>query len=223
MPLVPSQKEILRSAIDEYEFPAEYFDFVHNIPDPQPSIQAVENKIRVDLKSGDLERVKNGLLNVLYWGYAQMGIRKTRVSRFREKVTDSRLLAAAQLFQTSASPPLLQIKKLGLPEFSGMSFVSKVRMFLDPHTSATLDFQIMKIRAECPYTVLSSIHLSVRSTQIPITAQNAEGYESWCKKMKEISERYFDGRFRAADIERGFFQLVQCGKVSLAAEILNEA
>jgi len=58
MTLLLSQKEILRSAIDEYKFPAEYFDFIHNIPDPQPSIQVVEDKIRADLKSGDLGRVK---------------------------------------------------------------------------------------------------------------------------------------------------------------------
>jgi hypothetical protein len=222
MALVSSQIQTLRSAIDGYEFPNQYFDFVLHRPDLQPNIRAIEDKIKSDLRSGDLERVKNGLSNVLYWGYSQMAIRDTRVSRFRGKVTDSQLRVAAQLFDASALPSLLKTKKLGLPEFSGMSFVSKIRMFLDPYNSATLDFQIMKLRAQCTCTVLSNIRLSDRSTQILITAQNSEGYELWCNKLKEISARYFDGTFRAVDIERGFFQLVQWGKVPLAAQILND-
>jgi len=35
--------------------------------------------------SGEIELVKNGLSNVLYWGFAQVGYRDKRVSIFRIK------------------------------------------------------------------------------------------------------------------------------------------
>lgn len=117
--------------------------------------------------------VKNGLSNVLYWGFARMKkIRDFRFNRFREKVTRDNLCAATELFHTSGAPSLIKIKDLGLPEFSGMSFVSKIRMFLDPKKSATLDRQIMKIHRALPSTVLANVHAN--PTQIPITAHNAE-------------------------------------------------
>ena len=102
-----------------------------------------------------------------------------------------------------------------------MSFVSKIRMFLDPANSATLDRQIMKIHKAANGTILSRFHL--QPTQIPITCQNAKAYEEWCQKMKEISRQYFDDRFRAVDIERGLFQLVQSRRAAVAAQILKDA
>lgn len=221
MPLSPSQKEELHKAIKEYSFPPEYYDFILDRPERIENTRAVEARIKADLISGDLNLFKNGLSNVLYWGYSQMGIRCTRVRRFRDNVTKDKLCAAIELFHASVSPSLIKIKNFGLPEFSGMSFVSKIRMFLDPENSATLDRQIMKIHRTQPSTVLANVHEN--PTQIPITAHNAKAYELWCRKMREISERYFAGGFRAADIERGFFQLVQSGRVSLAGEILRDA
>jgi hypothetical protein len=222
MPLSPSQKEELHKAIKEYSFPPEYYDFILDRPERLEDTRAVEARIKADLISGDMNLVKNGLSNVLYWGFARMKkIRDFRFNRFREKVTRDNLCAATELFHTSGAPSLIKIKDIGLPEFSGMSFVSKIRMFLDPEKSATLDRQIMKIHRALPSTVLANVHAN--PTQIPITAHNAEAYEMWCRKMREISERYFAGGFRAADIERGFFHLVQEGEVSLAGEILRDA
>ena len=40
--------------------------------------------------------------------------------------------------------------------------------------------------------------------------------------MINISDVYFDARFRAVDVERGFFQLIQDGSVTAAAQILND-
>lgn len=74
----------------------------------------------------------------------------------KEELHKDKLCAATELFHASVSPSLIKIKNFGLPEFSGMSFVSKIRMFLDPEKSATLDRQIMKIHPtfygsrECP-------------------------------------------------------------------------
>jgi hypothetical protein len=94
-------------------------------------------------------------------------------------------------------------------------------MALDPANSATLDWQIMKINDADGGTILS--HFQLQPTQIPINLQNAKAYEGWCEKMREISRQHFDNRFRAVDIERGLFQLVQNGRVGLAAQILKEA
>jgi hypothetical protein len=221
MSLSQYQKEHLLQAIEAYAFPAEYFDFIMDRPEQQQDTRAVEAKIKADLICGNTGRVKNGLSNVLYWGFSQMGFRWRRVSLFRANVTTSKLEAATQLFHTSLSPPLTEIGRLMLPQFSGVSFVSKIRMFLDPEKSATLDLQIMKIRTSRPDTVLANV--CVYETRIPITAHNAKAYELWCRKMREISTKYFAGRFRAADVERGFFQLIQDDEVSLAGEILGSA
>jgi hypothetical protein len=216
------QKDCLRDAIGAYAFPSDYFDFVANAPERLANTNAIEIRIRRDLTSGESERVKNGLSNVLYWGYAQMGIRDTRVQRFREKVTLSQLKQAGDLFRCSHLPSVLNIKKLRLAEFSGLSFVSKIRMFLDPDKSAALDWQIMKIHKQCPTTLLANLYVG-KSTQIPITRHNSEAYEAWCRKMADISILYFDASFRVVDVERGFFQLIQSGNIEGAVQILRNS
>ena len=222
VPLSQQQKDRFRNAIESYRFPSDYFDFVRNIPERLANAKAVEVRIWRGLTSDDPEGVKNALSNILYWGYAQMGIRDTRVQRFRSKVNVSVLNRACGIFRRSSLPSVLEIKKLRLPEFSGLSFVSKIRMFLDPDKSAVLDKQIMKIHGSCPTTLLANLQIG-RSTQIPITKHNSEAYEAWCRNMVDISHGYFDGRFRAVDIERGFFHLIQEGSVEAAAQILNDA
>ena len=221
MPLTQTQTDLFRQAIIDYAFPPEYFDFTSNRPDHQVNTRAVEVKIKADLICGEADRVKNGLSNVLYWGYSRMGIRRTRVSRFRENVTPARLSIAARLFQATISPSLIEIRRLEIPEYSGVSFVSKIRMFLDPDNSAVLDRQIMKIHKAQPGTVLANVHMY--PTQIPITDNNSNAYEMWCHKMREISTKYFAGEVRATDIERGFFQLVQEENLPLAGAILRDA
>src|SRR5205823_7763828 len=134
----------------------------------------------------------------------------------------SQLKQARDLFRRSQPPSVVEIKKLRLPEFSGLSFVSKVRMFLDPDKSAALDWQIMKIHKQCPTTLLANLYLG-KSTQIPITKRNSEVYEAWCRRMSDISSVYFDARFRAVDVERGFFHLIQSGRIEVAAQIFNDA
>jgi hypothetical protein len=220
--LSQQQKDCLSGAIEAFGFPTDYFDFVNNAPEHFASTKDVEVRVRQALISGEPACVKDGLSNVLYWGYAQMGIRGTRIRRFREKVTLTQLNRASDLFRGLHVPSVVEIKNLGLPEFSGLSFVSKVRMFLDPGQSATLDWQILKIHQHCPTTLLAQLHIG-KSTQIPITKRNSGVYEDWCRKMLDISLTYFNGRFRAVDIERGFFELIQRGRVSIAAHILNNA
>ena len=101
-----------------------------------------------------------------------MGIRDTRVRRFRIKVTSSQLDQSCALFRRSRLPSVVEIKNLSLPEFARLSFVSKIRMFLDPDHSATLDLQIMKIHKRFPTTVLAQLCIG-SSTSIPITENNS--------------------------------------------------
>jgi len=60
-------------------------------------------------------------------------------------------------------------------------------------------------------------------TQIPVTAANEQAYHLWRSECAAIGNRYFAGRYRVADVERGFFQLVQAGQSSLAEWIYHAA
>jgi hypothetical protein len=183
----------------------------------------VEKLIRDDLLSRELEHVKNGLSNVLYWGYAQIGYRDRRVTIFRDQVTKRQLYDAARLFPDIIGDGLEEIKKLGLPQFSGMSFISKVRMFLDPIRYVILDKQILEMNKTSFVTLLKSISFGPKETQIRISQNNCRVYQSWCEKCVTISDNYFKGKYRAVDVERGFFTLIQKGQANTAAEILSIA
>jgi len=220
MPLSPSQVASLSAAIDGYAFPPAYFDYTVGAPVIGLTMTDVESRIRTDLMCGNGAGIKDGLSNVLYWGFAQMGgLAAVRVDRFRSAVSLAHLGAAAVLFATPR-PLLADIAALGLPQFSGVSFVSKVRMFLDPAGSATLDNQIMKIHAALPTTVLATVHR--RTTSIPVTSGNSAAYEAWCDRLDYIKSTYLPG-VRVVDVERGLFHLVQTGQVAHAATLLVEA
>lgn len=207
-------------------FPPAYVDFTHGVPVRGLSTAQVEKRVRLDLRSGSPIRVRDGLSNVLYWGYAQMGgLAMVRVSRLRTLTTpsSSSIVAATHLFSRCACPALFAIKRLRLPQFSGVSFISKVRMFLDPGGSATLDQQIMRIHAVCAHTVLAGVSFRAGATQIAVTRSNSDAYEDWCERLRNISKTYFPKTTRVVDVERGFFHLVQRGNVHLAAIILHSA
>jgi hypothetical protein len=117
--LTEQQRDGLRAAIESYAFPPDYFDFRRNAPRRLADTRAVEVAISGELKSGDPEQVKNGLSNVLYWGYAQMGIRQTRVDRFRATVTVSQLRQAADLFDDQICPLLYKSRSSASRSFPG--------------------------------------------------------------------------------------------------------
>src|SRR5882757_2473704 len=83
MPLNPNQIICIEEAINNYDFPAEWYDFtdfqgnallkVNRIKGR--NIGDVEKVIFDQLTSQNPERLKDGLSNVLYWGYANMGFR----------------------------------------------------------------------------------------------------------------------------------------------------
>lgn len=221
MPITPQQVQLLYAAINGYAFPPAYFDYSAGAPIVGPTMRQVEGLIKSDLLAGSPFRIKDGLSNILYWGFAQMGgLALVRVNRFRTAVNQAQLQAACQLIAATPRPTLFEIKALGLPQFSAVSFVSKVRMFLDPDRSATLDQQIMKIHNVSQSTVLASVRRS--KTSIPVTKANSLAYESWCDRLEFIRNTYLP-TLRVVDIERGLFYFVQSGQVAVAAQLLANA
>jgi hypothetical protein len=103
-----------------------------------------------------------------------------------------------------------------MPEYSGISFISKVLTFLDPTRFCVLDKQLAKL-ASGPGD--RALHRLSMGTQIQITSNNEGVYNAWRAECAEIAMRYFGGQHGVVDVERGFFQLVQSGKIELAQQI----
>jgi hypothetical protein len=185
----------------------------------------VENHINVDLKSGIPIQVKYGLANVLYWGYAQIGYGKIRVQKIVNNVSSAQLEDFIGIVSNGNTPSLKDVHHIGMPEYSGMSFISKILMFLDPIHYCTLDQQISKLRNPpgASMNVLDDLNFPPNCTQIRVTCHNESVYENWRTKCSYISATYYNGSFRCADIERGFFALIQSGNESTAISILNNA
>jgi hypothetical protein len=221
MALHQNEIDILKNSIKEYSFPCVCYDFQNNIPLRFINMNEVEEFIVKDLKSGNTSDVKNGLSNVLYWGFAQIGYRDKRVGIFRNQVTQSQLLDAASLFKEIRGNSLQEIRRIDLPQFSGMSFISKIRMFLDPKRYVILDQQILKMNKEPFKILLNKIKFGEKETQIRISKENSIVYQEWSDKCYSISNSIFNGAYRAVDVERGFFTLIQNSKVALAAKILS--
>lgn len=219
MPLNVPQVRELDDAIRAYAFPSVYFDFARGCEVKAPGMSAVEVEIRNLLVSTAPDRIRDGLANVIYWGYAQIGYRSFRVRRFRDQVTADQL----DRFQTliaSGQKRLADIGALGLPQFSGVSFVSKILTFIDPERYCVLDKQLLKLGTTSGHRALDTVSAG---TQIRITVDNEKAYDGWRAECAAISARYFSGQHRVVEIERGFFQLVQTGRVTAAREMYAAA
>ena len=222
MPLTPQQVELLTEAINAYNFPAEYcedFGAENLVPAQAADIRHIEAVILEQLKADNKNTVKDGLSNVLYWGYARAGYRDHRVITFRDQVEDAHIEAFQQLLRDKDSNlTARQVADLQMPQFSGMSFVSKVLMFLDPENNCVLDLQIAQLRQDAPEERALS-DLKVYLTRIPITNHNSDVYNKWKDECSGIG-RYL-GDLRAVDIERGLFHLIQNNQAHVAQAIYN--
>jgi hypothetical protein len=222
MPLDNNQKEQLKTAIIGYMFPSVYYDFGSGLPANAQNMSVVEEYINRLLKSQNVIDVKHGLANVLYWGYAQVGYRNLRVNNFIKNSNEKQIHNFHNLLLNNATPTLIAIKNLKLPEFSGMSFVSKILMFLDPENYCVLDKKISKLRnPECMKS-LSHLTFGPKDTQIRISQQNQGVYNNFREECRLISGHYFQNNYRVADIERGFFTLIQSNELA-AQQIYNNA
>ncbi|SET80279.1 hypothetical protein [Pseudomonas graminis] len=221
MSLDSSQVKKLNDAVRAYSFPTAHFDFSDQTPVSGLSMSQLETRVRHQLLGSSPDEVKDGLSNILYWGFAQMrGLAPVRVERFRSEVTREQLGQASELFINQQRPTLYEIARLGLPQFSNISFVSKIRMYLDPVKSATLDRQIMKMHQVHDDTILAAF--KEHKTSIPTNLRNSNAYELWCDHLGHIAQAYLPSA-RVVDIERGFFHMIQTGGVNDAATILKNA
>ncbi len=175
----------------------------------------------IRLRSTDLNRVKDGLSNVLYWGhYRSPGVRDKRVRNLRNGVDSKQLRRTMEVFASLKGPAIRQLKDLGLPEFSNFSFLSKLRTFLDPDTYCVID---LKLRAIEALKDRFKVNTNTKPTCIPVTAQNETSYEWWvrlCGKAATVVSK--DQSLRPVDAERGFFHLVESGKVHLAHSLIQQ-
>jgi hypothetical protein len=209
----------LRAAKEAYSFPLITCDFRSGRKISHASTRDVEFSIAEQLRSVSLDDVRDGLSNVIFWGWGrEMGLQKTRVDRFRLGAHETQILAFSRLTNAISGPGLKGIADLGLPEFSGVSFVSKIRMFLDPANYVVLDRSLAKLRLS-PGTILDG--LTSVGTQIRVTAQNEAVYERWSSWCRQASEMAFGPGAHAVDAERAIFQLVDQGQVHEAASIIR--
>lgn len=204
----------------EYDFPVVYFNFERNVEVTDGSLSQLEIFIYNLLTSEDLSKIKSGLANILYWGYARSGYRDYRVSQFLEGITDDQLSAFRDIIKKTKAPSLLQLKALGMPQFSGVSFLSKITAFLNPLERCILDLQIAKLKMPSGTRALDIL---THGTGIQASRKNQEIYLALCSEFRCISEVYFDGKCRAVDIERGFFNLIQNHGVDCARTLYETA
>ena len=181
----------------------------------------VESQIKHQLFSQYWLEVKYGLSNVLYWGYSgkQKGIRPYRVGEFWERVTKGQILEFMGVAKGSKDTDLVLIKNIGMPEFSRMPFVSKVRMFLDPCSYPVLDSQIAKFSNSEHFPPLQNLTIYRKNQtgeRIDITQDNEEVYvkwASWCRGVAKVANAAYPrsprNDLRAVDVERAIFQLSQ--------------
>lgn len=93
---------------------------------------------------------------------------------------------ATTLFSKIEGDGLLEIKKLSLPQFSNMSFSSKLRMFLDPCNYVALDRKLLKLKKSKIKTFFHFI--KEYPTSIPITKQNCELYPFGANSAEKLQK-----------------------------------
>lgn len=220
--MVNQNLSMLQNAIKAYNYPAVAFDFKENKEvnfKNNGGMKMVEELIRQQLLSNDTDQVFDGLSNVLYWGHYNAGYRDIRVEKFRSGVTTTML----QNFQNIANEAfdLIKLKKIKMPQFSGMAFVSKIAMFLNPDKFTTLDKKIILLKDENSLNnPLNAIHFRIgKDSGISITQKSNNGYNNWCLFCSNVGNEL---NVRPVDVERGFFYLVSTGQSAYAKAIIKQ-
>ncbi len=207
---------LLEDAVKNYGFPPVYYDFSNDTKVKAASMSIVEQTIKAQLTSDNLEQVKYGLANVVYWGNANAGYQMHRTNKILNAITSEQLKSFQQLVASGNIPTLKQIRNLKMPQFSGVSFISKIVAFLDPANYCVLDLLLSRLAPASADKALGQLQVS---GQIGVTKVNVDVYQRWCEECARISQTYFNNRYRVVDIERGFFKLIQEGELPTAQEI----
>ena len=215
------QEETLRKAIIDYDFPKFTFDFQRGAEVRHPTMRTVEAHIREALTSEDPEDVRDGLSNILYWGFHRVGYKNLRIARLREETTPAHLAEARNVFESIRGNGLRSLKKLRLPQFSQMSFITKLRMFLDPRNYVVLDKKLVDLAGTAVPTLFRDIKR--QPTSIPVTTINELAYVRWCLLCGNVAQHLFADDGYAVDVERGIFHLCDRGQSAVAAQIVAAA
>ena len=229
-------------AIGSFNFPAITYDFrdEREISHCECTIEKnihrecmrkVEKKIRSQLLSGNVEVVKYGLANVLYWGHAEDKLKQAiHLSAFRDKNFDKELREFRKFcIDYNSNPSMLSEPVLRhitkLPQF-GISFASKTMMFLDPNNYPVLDSRIANFAKLSRFPPLQDLSMNASGDNITLVRANEDVYEkwsSWCRDTAKAVRSYSRcppplKDLRAVDVERAIYQLVGSKKDHLATE-----
>ena len=190
--------QILESAIHSYSFPLVYFDFERGEEQSTKNIRELEEIIADMLHSHDPQVIRYGLANILYWGHANAGYRMHRVETFLAKVTYEQIEAFQSLLAKDEVPTLKELRQLKMPQYSGISFLSKILAFLSPQTHAVLDLLLSRMATPEGSKAIDQLKVT---TQIVVTASNSAAYYRWCVECEKISREIFSGKYRVDEIE----------------------
>ncbi len=222
---------LLCETVRDYDFPPVTYDFAKNKEICHGNMCAVEQDIQDLLCSGDTQKVNDGLSKVLYWGWAQKpGRGKSWGEEFRKAELENKLKGFVQLVQKlekrpkscealSGSELLWDIHKLRLPKFTyGISFMSKILMFIDPERYPVLDKGIAEAYANS-FFCFSPLQDLTFNTNIRVdNKKNRKAYENWacwCRKIAKVVNKSPESpcnHFRAVDVERALFTLARVNK-----------
>lgn len=202
--------------IREYDYPAVTYDCMRRRQRNHGSICSVERHINELLTSGEKESVKCGLLNVLYWGHAtNVRLQGRWVAEFEERVTTDMLDEFMDGILPPPPPesPNGHFRSIGLPGF-GMSFISKLAMFLCPDVYPVLDTNIARLRND-PFDFAPLRDMRMPARYIPTNTTNERCYGAewarWCRDVAKLANRELPDlfRIRAADVEGAIFTAVR--------------
>jgi len=201
----------LKSYLRTYDYPCVVWNPAANRDVRFPSMRQVEKIIRDQLRSGQPASVRDGLANVVFWGFRSQGIYRARLRNFLCRVSQAALVNAARMLPQVQGPALRQLKDLGLPQFSCVPFLSKLRMFLDPTEWVVLDNRLARIGSLSAHSILRGV--SRYGTTIPCTRANEQVYAAWCSLCRVWGDRI---GAPAVDVERAVFQAAAVNAQSAA-------
>lgn len=218
--LTHQQISDLQESISGYSFPAVYYDFINELEITVNSMGEMEPVIREMLISEEPQIVKHGLANIIYWGNANAGYQMHRTRDFLSGTPIDKIESFQVLVSDNHIPSLTEVKNLKMKQYSGISFISKILAFLDPQNYCVLDLLLSRLQIVQSDKAISSLKLA---TQISVNRNNCDAYIKWCRECTSISARYFGGRYRAVDVERGFFNFIQTDQLEYAQKIYEAA
>lgn len=211
----------LAAAINSYAYPSIVYDFESKREITFTGMREVECFIGEQLTSSDPEVVRDGLSNVLFWGYYRSpGRRDDRVKRFRAGVTPRQLRLTVDVFSSLQGCAICDLKRLKLPQFTNLSFLSKLRTFLAPSSYCVIDLKLLTIPT---LSQRFKVYRALKPTSIPATHSNEESYFWWVSQCRTAARLVrLSEQVRPVDAERGFFQMVDSGKTDLADALLRQ-